>query len=170
MAAIVASFALASFACYHGTIPAYCTGQSDMTTQALTSGIDHVGLAVRDLNLTRDFFVECLQWKQVGEKPDYPAAFVSDGHVMLTLWQVTNQANLVAFDRKTNVGLHHLALRVGSEEALNEIFRRVSQWPGVKVEFAPENLGAGPKRHTMIYEPGGIRLEFDFDPRLKAAG
>ncbi|AUT74613.1 VOC family protein [Paraburkholderia hospita] len=141
-----------------------------MTTQALTSGIDHVGLAVRDLNLTRDFFVECLHWKQVGEKPDYPAAFVSDGHVMLTLWQVTNQANLVAFDRKTNVGLHHLALRVGSEEALNEIFARVSQWPGVKVEFAPENLGAGPKRHTMIYEPGGIRLEFDFDSRLKAAG
>ena len=141
-----------------------------MTTQALTSGIDHVGLAVRDLNLTRDFFVECLQWKQVGEKPDYPAAFVSDGHVMLTLWQVTNQANLVEFDRKTNVGLHHLALRVGSEEALSEIFRRVSQWPGVKVEFAPENLGAGPKRHTMIYEPGGIRLEFDFDSRLKAAG
>jgi catechol 2,3-dioxygenase-like lactoylglutathione lyase family enzyme len=150
--------------------PAYCTGQFDMTTQALTSGIDHVGLAVRDLNLTRDFFVECLQWKQVGEKPDYPAAFVSDGHVMLTLWQVTNQAGLVEFDRKTNVGLHHLALRVGSEEALNEIFARVSQWPGVKVEFAPENLGAGPKRHTMIYEPGGIRLEFDFDSRLKAAG
>src|SRR6201997_5093039 len=60
--------------------PAHCTGQFDMTTQALTSGIDHVGLAVRDLNLTRDFFVECLQWKQVGEKPDYPAAFVSDGH------------------------------------------------------------------------------------------
>lgn len=140
-----------------------------MTTQALTAGIDHVGLSVRDLNQTRDFFVECLHWKQVGERPEYPAAFVSDGHVMLTLWQVTNQDKLVAFDRKSNVGLHHLALRVGSEEALDEIFRRVSAWPGVKVEFAPENLGPGPKRHTMIYEPGGIRLEFDFDPRLKAA-
>ncbi|MBN3751960.1 glyoxalase [Paraburkholderia sp. Tr-20389] len=141
-----------------------------MTTQALTAGIDHVGLSVRDLNLTRDFFVECLHWTQVGERPEYPAAFVSDGHVMVTLWQITNQDRRVEFDRKSNVGLHHLALRVGSEAALDEIFRRVSQWPGVKVEFAPENLGPGPKRHTMIYEPGGIRLEFDFDPRLQAAG
>ncbi|WP_109483375.1 VOC family protein [Paraburkholderia sp. C35] len=141
-----------------------------MTTQALTSGIDHVGLAVRDLKATRDFFIECLLWKQVGEKPDYPAAFVSDGQTMVTLWQVTNQDGLVAFDRKTNVGLHHLALRVASEEVFNDVFERVSKWPGVKVEFAPENLGAGPKRHTMILEPGGIRLEFDFDPRIKAAG
>ena len=141
-----------------------------MATQPLTAGIDHVGLTVRDLKQTRDFFIECLNWTQVGEKPDYPAAFVSDGSVMLTLWQVTDQDNLVEFNRKANVGLHHLALRVGSEEALNTIFTRVSQWPGVKVQFAPENLGAGPKRHTIVYEPGGLRLEFDFDPRIKAAG
>ncbi|MEI6000457.1 VOC family protein [Paraburkholderia bengalensis] len=139
-----------------------------MTTQPLTAGIDHVGLTVRDLGLTRDFFVECLQWTQVGERPAYPAAFVSDGHVMVTLWQASDPATCVAFDRKTNVGLHHLALRVASEAAFNEVFARVSNWPGVKVEFAPENLGSGPKRHTMVYEPGGIRIEFDFDPRTQA--
>jgi hypothetical protein len=105
-------------------------------------------------------------WNLVGERPAYPAAFVSDGHVLLTLWQVTNHDKLVTFDRKTNVGLHHLALRVGSEEALDDIFSRVSGWPGVVPEFAPENLGEGPKRHAMVYEPGGIRLEFDFDPRI----
>jgi hypothetical protein len=38
----------------------------------------------------------------------------------------------------------------------------------VTVEFAPENLGEGPKRDTMVYEPGGIRLEFDFDPQVQA--
>jgi catechol 2,3-dioxygenase-like lactoylglutathione lyase family enzyme len=134
-----------------------------MTANSLTRGIDHVGLTVRDLQKTRDFFVSCLGWKQIGEKPDYPAAFVSDGHVMLTLWEVKNHDNRVEFDRKTNVGLHHLALRVGTEETFNEIFSRVSAWPGVKVEFAPEQLGKGSKRHTMIYEPGGIRLEFDYD-------
>jgi catechol 2,3-dioxygenase-like lactoylglutathione lyase family enzyme len=132
----------------------------------LTHGIDHIGLAVQNLNDTRDFFIQCLGWNLVGERPAYPAAFVSDGHVLLTLWQVTNQDKLVAFDRKTNVGLHHLALRVGSEEALDDIFSRVSGWPGVVPEFAPENLGEGPKRHAMVYEPGGIRLEFDFDPRI----
>ena len=137
-----------------------------MDVKPLTHGIDHIGLAVHNLDDTRDFFIKCLGWKLVGERPAYPAAFVSDGHVVLTLWQVTNQDNLVAFDRKTNVGLHHLALRVGSEEALNDIFARVSGWPGVVAEFAPENLGEGPERHAMVYEPGGIRLEFDFDPRI----
>jgi catechol 2,3-dioxygenase-like lactoylglutathione lyase family enzyme len=140
-----------------------------MTANPLTLGIDHLGLTVPDLNVTRDFFINCLGWTQVGEKPDYPAAFVSDGRIMLTLWQVQNQTSRVEFDRKTNVGLHHIGLRVGSEEALSEIFARVSAWPGVVVEFAPENLGAGPKRHTMVYEPGGIRIEFDFDPRIQAA-
>ena len=138
-----------------------------MDSKPLTLGIDHIGLTVRNLNDTRDFFIQCLGWTLVGERPTYPAAFVSDGHVMLTLWQVTNPDGHVEFDRKTNVGLHHLALRVGSEEALNESFARVSGWPGVVAEFAPENLGEGPKRHTMVYEPGGIRLEFDFDPRIK---
>ena len=137
-----------------------------MTGQPLTSGVDHIGLTVRDLNVTRDFFVHGLGWTQVGERPSYPAAFVSDGRITLTLWQVTDPGNYVRFDRKSGVGLHHLALRVDSEEALQELFARISAWPGVEVEFAPENLGAGPKRHTMMYEPGGIRLEFDFDPRI----
>jgi catechol 2,3-dioxygenase-like lactoylglutathione lyase family enzyme len=139
-----------------------------MTAKSLTLGIDHVGLTVRDLQVTRDFFIDCLGWKQVGERPDYPAAFLSDGSVVLTLWQVKSGSNRVDFDRKANVGLHHLALRVGSEEAFNEIYSRASKWPGVQVEFAPEPLGAGPKRHTMIYEPGGIRLEFTLDPRIQA--
>ena len=131
-----------------------------------TVGVDHVGLSVGNLESTRRFFCDCLGWNVVGERPDYPAVFVSDGSLIVTLWQVESPASAVAFDRRANVGLHHLALRVGSEEALNTIFARVSGWPGVVVEFAPENLGAGPKRHTMVYEPGGIRLEFDFDPRI----
>ncbi|WP_061169242.1 VOC family protein [Caballeronia hypogeia] len=132
----------------------------------LTSGIDHVGLTVRDLAATRDFFVECLGWRIVGERPDYPAVFVSDDKLMVTLWQVKDVASTIAFDRRKNIGLHHLALRVTDETALTTILERVSAWPGVSVEFAPEQLGAGPKRHMMIYEPGGIRIEFDFDPRL----
>lgn len=140
-----------------------------MANSALTSGIDHVGLTVRDLGQTRAFFEQCLGWKVVGERPEYPAAFVSDGHVMLTLWQVKTTDAIVDFDRKANIGLHHLALRVEGEAALNTLFERVSGWPGVKVEFAPEPLGKGPKRHTMIYEPGGIRLEFDCDTSVKPA-
>ena len=51
-----------------------------------TYGFDHVGLSVRDLASSRKFFCDCLGWGVVGERPDYPAAFVSDGRGVLTLW------------------------------------------------------------------------------------
>lgn len=130
----------------------------------LTRGIDHVGLTVADIDLSRRFFVECLGWKVVGEKPDYPAVFVSDDKAVLTLWQVNTEDGFVAFDRRRNIGLHHLALKVDSEEDLREVFARVSAWPGVEVEFAPEQVGAGAHRHAMVREPGGARLEFRFSP------
>ena len=51
-----------------------------------TLGIHHLGLSVPDIKQTAAFFIDQLHFKQVGEKPDYPAIFVSDGTVMLTLW------------------------------------------------------------------------------------
>ena len=50
-----------------------------------TCGVDHVGLSVRDLESTRRFFCDCLGWRVVGERPEYPAAFVSDGRQIVTL-------------------------------------------------------------------------------------
>lgn len=131
----------------------------------VTTGIDHVGLTVSNLESARAFFVECLGWKVVGGKPEYPSAYVSDGTAVVTLWQVENPAHHVAFDRRSNVGLHHLALRVPNRAALDELHTRVAAWPGVVIEFAPEFSGAGPKVHMMLREPGGNRIEFAWDPR-----
>lgn len=131
---------------------------------ALTSGIDHVGLTVGDLELSRRFFVECLGWKVVGENPSYPAVFVSDGLVRLTLWQVDRADGFVPFDRRKNIGLHHVALKAADEKVLRDIFEHVSAWPGVQVEFAPELVGKGPKVHCMVREPGGVRVEFVHAP------
>jgi len=47
---------------------------------------------------------------------------------------------------------------------LQALSDRVAAWPGVKVEFAPELLGQGPKTHFMMSEPGGIRIEFACNP------
>src|SRR5260221_997936 len=52
-----------------------------------TCGVDHVGLSVRDLESTRRFFCDCLGWRVVGERPEYPASFVSDGQQIVTLWR-----------------------------------------------------------------------------------
>jgi hypothetical protein len=44
-------------------------------------------------------------------KPEYPAAFVSDGHLLLTLWQCKSELSTVGFDRNANVGLQLMAWR-----------------------------------------------------------
>ncbi len=128
-----------------------------------TLGIDHLGLTVRNLEACRDFFVECLGWTQFGGNSDYPAAYVTNGHAKLTLWQ--QKTDGAGFDRKANIGLHHTALKVPDEPTLKTLFDRVADWPGVVVEFDPEFSGNGPKIHFMIREPGGTRLEFSYDPR-----
>lgn len=132
--------------------------------EVLTQGVDHVGLTVSDLEASKDFFVDCLGWREVGGRLNYPSAFVSDGTTTLTLWQQVGEEP-TGFDRHNNVGLHHLALKVATELNLKKLFKAVKKWPGVTIEFAPEYSGKGPKVHTMIVEPGGNRLEFSFDPR-----
>lgn len=75
-------------------------------TTTLTQGAHHIGLTVPDLKATRDFFVELLGFQQVGKKPDYPAVFISDGKILLTLWQASEPESAIAFNRKNNIGLH----------------------------------------------------------------
>jgi catechol 2,3-dioxygenase-like lactoylglutathione lyase family enzyme len=132
---------------------------------AETTGFDHVGLTVKDLDASRSFFVDCLGWKVVGGRPEYPAVYVADGSAVLTLWRVQDPATCVEHNRRTNVGLHHLALRVPSREALESLHPRVAAWPGVVMEFPPQLSGSGPKVHMMLQEPGGNRLEIAWDPR-----
>jgi hypothetical protein len=98
-------------------------------------------------------------YDQVGEVPDYPAVFLSDGTLMVTLWQANDPANAVPFDRKNVIGLHHLALTVDTG-ALDGLHERLKDTADVDIEFAPEPLGEMPVRHMMVNIPGGIRVEF----------
>ena len=131
-----------------------------MTQPAATRGAHHIGLTVPDLAASRAFFLETLGFTQVGEKPDYPAVFVTDGSIMITLWQAANPETAVPFDRRNVIGLHHVALKVESPEALAALHRTLGATPGVEIEFAPEPLGGGAIEHMMCAIPGGIRVEF----------
>lgn len=131
------------------------------TPARLTTGAHHIGLAVRDVEEVREFFCTVLGCQVVGGVPDYPAHFVSDGSTLLTLWQVEDPANAVAFDRKRNIGLHHLALGVADDAALDRVAERLRSYPGVAVEFGPGPMANGmATRHMIVAIPGGIRVEF----------
>ena len=134
------------------------TTNSDVTA-ITTLGIHHLGLSVTNIKEVASFFIEQLNFKQVGEKPDYPAIFISDGTVMLTLWQIKDVDNRVEFDRTKNVGLHHFALKVSTIDQLQAVYQNLTKLDNVEIEFAPEALGASPFQHMMCLIPGGIRLE-----------
>lgn len=126
---------------------------------ALTHGLDHLGLTVADLDATTDFFTECLGFELLARDQSYPRTTVSDGTSRFTLWQADLDKTVTGFDRKTNIGLHHVALKVATRGDLLAFAEKVRNWPGVAIEFEPEFLGDGPRMHMMFAEPGGIRME-----------
>ena len=127
---------------------------------ATTSGINHIGLAVADLQASTDFFVTQLGWTESGYDPSYPRTAVTDGKLKITLWQVDYSQAVNDFDRRQNVGLHHLALHIETEEKLYALANQLAAVENVKIEFMPEFMGNGPRKHFMCYEPSGIRIEF----------
>jgi len=126
------------------------------STQSATRGAHHIGLTVPDIGAAARFFIEALGFKQVGEVPDYPAIFVSDDQIMITLWQVQEPESATPFDRKRNIGLHHLALAVNDLDGLAE---QLAARDDIEFEFRPEPLGSSGLRHLMCGIPGNIRLE-----------
>ncbi|WP_025901662.1 VOC family protein [Tatumella sp. UCD-D_suzukii] len=124
----------------------------------LTTGVHHIGLTVSNPEESAEFFTRLLGWEVVKRLDDYPAIFVKDKQIMITLWKTQTEAP-VNFNRKTNIGLHHLALKVNSREELLRVYARLKE-NNIEIEFEPTLCGEGPSMHMMCYEPGGIRIEF----------
>lgn len=125
---------------------------------SVTTGVHHIGLAVSNIEESAEFFTKLLGWEEVKRRDDYPAIFVKDDSLMITLWK-TQTEEPVKFDRKTNVGLHHLALQGNSKEAMYQLLDLLKQ-NHIEIEFEPTLRGEGPSMHMMCYEPSGIRVEF----------
>ena len=118
--------------------------------QALTIGFNHVGLSVLSLKKSTAFFVDTLGFTLKGQDKEYPASFLTDGEMFLTLWQVKDAKTAVKFDRKNNVGLHHLAFSVASFEEL---------------DLLEDGPGFGPKLFLAFLEVLRL-LEYIFLPLL----
>jgi lactoylglutathione lyase len=136
----------------------------NIAIEECTGAVDHVGLTVGKLQQTVAFFTEQLGWKVVGERPDYPAIFVSNGAALLTLWQARDLSTARNFDRHSNIGLHHLAIQVQSFEHLDALYEKLKSLADIEIEFAPELSGKGPHKHMIIREPSGLRIEFVHRP------
>lgn len=129
-----------------------------------TNGLHHLGLAVPDVKASISFFCDVLGYKLLGERPDYPAAFVSDGTTMLTLWQVEDPATATPFDRRKNIGLHHFAMTVPSIDRLHALHQQLAARDDVEIEFEPSSANSAGAEHFICLIPGGLRMEFRANP------
>ena len=126
-------------------------------------GIHHLGLSVSNLMASCSFFCDLLGWSQIRKLEDYPAIFVSNGVTTFTLWQT--DINPILFNRRRNVGLHHIALQLDSKEEMTELHKVLEKSDVALLEFGPELLRGGPAEHMMCIEPSGIRVEFIWAPK-----
>jgi len=124
----------------------------------VTRGVHHLGFTVSKLEESASFFTSILGWKEVRRDDEYPAIFVSNGSVMVTLWKNKIEPS-TPFNREQNIGLHHVAFVVDSECDLEKIHEQLAQ-NKVPIEFSPEVLRQGPAKYMICYEPSGIRIEF----------
>jgi lactoylglutathione lyase len=108
--------------------------------------------------------LKSLGFTKVGGSESYPSCFVSDGASLITLWQT--DSNATPFNRRTNVGLHHLAIKVPSRTSLDLAYDIIKTIRGVRTDgegaFPPSELVGTPFTHAMVYEPSGNRIELTY--------
>ncbi len=123
-----------------------------------TQGVYHVGLTVSEVFKIAIFTV-IRGMNEVSQRPGYPVIFVSDGVVMIALWQAKEPATATAFNRQINIGLQHVALTIADAEQRDVLCARSKKTIGVEIEFTPESLGSNPFHHIVRRIPGGVRVE-----------
>ena len=130
-------------------------------------GLHHLGLTVRDVERSADWYVSVLGFERVGEfvAPDGARRKVFLGHpnfglrVGLTEHRASSSA---AFD-ETVIGLDHLAFRAGSAAELPEWQARLAEFGVPHTPVAPAN--SIPGAAVLVFrDPDNIQLEIFFDP------
>ncbi len=62
-------------------------------------GVDHVGLTATDLDASAGFFTDALGFELSGRDDDYPAVFLTNGEIIVTLWRATEPGRAIAQEK-----------------------------------------------------------------------
>jgi methylmalonyl-CoA epimerase len=124
--------------------------------------IDHIGIAVKDLEETMKFYTECLGLKvtdiETVEEQKVRTAFIPIGEGEIELLESTDPDGPIAKHiEKRGEGIQHIALRVENiEKALEELKQK-----GVRLIDQKPRKGAGGARIAFIHPKAtkGVLLE-----------
>jgi len=125
-------------------------------------GVDHIGIAVKNLNEILGFYTEVLGLKSAGsEEVDEQKArtvFIPVGDTEIELLEsISPEGPIAKFIDKRGEGIHHIALRVENiEQALEELKRRDIQLIDQSLRY-----GAGGAKIAFIHPKAtkGVLLE-----------
>lgn len=115
--------------------------------------LGHIVLSVRDCVRSRDFYTRALGMKVSSEKPERGQVFLTIGeeHHVLALFQRASEDPPAA----DQPGIHHLAFRLGSVEALQDAHDDLKA-AGIPIESVSED---GITRSFYIRDPDNHRVE-----------
>lgn len=126
------------------------------------SKVDHIGIAVKDLEEALKLYRDILQLEVTGveEVPDQKVkvAFIPVGESKVELLEPTTDDSPVAkFIAKRGEGIHHITFRVDNlEKALKE-----AKAAGIRLIDETPRLGAGGAKIAFLHpkSTGGVLLE-----------
>ena len=129
----------------------------------MSEGLDHVGVAVKNLDvaigLWRDVLGMKLEAVHTAKERQLKIAFLSaGGETRLELLEPTGEGSLVSdFIEKHGEGIHHIAIKVRNlEQALNQLRAK-----GVKMLDPAPRVGVGGVRiaFARLTEEGNVLVE-----------
>ena len=142
--------------------------------RAIEPTLDHLDLVVADLERSLRFYRELLAplgWTRVseiaGERGERVLYIGGDEHrpFALSLRQTQSDAHGLPYDRYA-VGVHHLAFKAPSREAVDERARWLGE-QGAEIESPPREYDYTPGYYAVFfYDPDGIKLEVVHKPRV----
>ena len=124
--------------------------------------LDHIGIAVKDMEVAKKFYTEMLGMKAQGEEvveaQQVKVCFIPCGDSEIELLESTSPEGPIAkFIEKNREGIQHIALRVDNlENALADLKEK-----GVKLIDEVPRYGAGGASIAFVHpkSTGGILLE-----------
>ncbi len=135
------------------------------------TGVDHLDLVVTDLERSLAFYTELLaplgyhrKSEIVGERGER-VVYVggSEPTISVSLRERQSDAHPTPYDRYA-VGIHHLAFRAPSREAVDERAAWLRRH-GAEIESEPAEYDYTPGYYAVFfYDPDGIKLEIVHRP------
>lgn len=126
--------------------------------------IEHVAIWTSQLEALKEFYAtyfsaQAAAPKYVNPKRQFESYFLSfpDGGARLEIMRVPDLADLRQGEGTPSVGYAHLAISVGSKQAVDDITAALRQ-AGVPILDGPRTTGDG-YYETLVLDPDGNRVE-----------